>query len=101
MIIYLSVGLATAVGVSLFTSRVPEDRLNRFYECLRTPIAPGEPETSPFTLPPGTRPAPRNVLIKHPDFEFPKPTLVGVLGFLGGWAFVGLMIFCVYLIMKG
>ncbi len=63
MIIYLSVGLATAVGVSLFTRRVPEDRLNRFYECLRTPIAPGEPETSPFTLPPGTqaRPAERPV----------------------------------------
>jgi Na+/proline symporter len=101
MIIYLSVGLATAVGVSLLTRRVSEDRLNSFYECLRTPIAPGEPETSPFTLPPGTRPAPRNVLIKHPDFEFPKPTLVGVLGFLAGWAFVGLMIFCVHLIMKG
>jgi Na+/proline symporter len=101
MIIYLAAGLVAAVVVSLLTPRVPEDRLDRFYECLRTPIAPGEPETQPFSLPPGTTPAPRNVLFKHPDFEVPKPTLVGIAGFLGGWAFVGLLIFTVYLIMKG
>jgi Na+/proline symporter len=101
MIIYLTAGLVAAVAVSLLTPRAPEDRLNTFYECLRTPIAPGEPETRPFTLPPGTTPAPRNVLFKHPDFEVPKPTLVGIAGFLAGWAFVGLLIFTVYLIMKG
>ncbi len=101
MIIYLATGLVAAVTVSLVTRRPPEDRLNRFYECLRTPIAPGEPETSPFTLPPGTPPAPRNSLFKHPDLEVPRPTLVGVLGFLAGWAFVGLLIFAVHVIMKG
>ncbi|OGD18640.1 MAG: hypothetical protein A2W03_08580 [Candidatus Aminicenantes bacterium RBG_16_63_16] len=101
MIIYLSAGLIAAVAVSLLTRRVPESQLKKFYECLRTPIAPGEPETQPFTLPPGTKPAPRNVLIKHPDFEFPKPTLVGILGFLAGWAFVAVLIFTFYLIMKG
>lgn len=101
MIIYLTAGLGTAVMVSLLTPRTPKERLDRFYECLRTPIAPGEPETQPFTLPPGAVPAPRNVLIKHPDFEFPKPSPSGVIGFLAGWAFVAFLIFAFYLIMKG
>jgi len=100
MIIYLTAGLATAVVVSLLTPRVNKDQLDKFYECLRTPITPGEPETEPFTLPPGTAPAPRNVLVKHPDFEFPKPSLVGIIGFLAGWAFVALLIFSFYLIME-
>ncbi len=101
MVIYLTAGLVAAVAVSLLTPRVPEERLDRFYECLRTPISPGEPETQPFTLPPGTAPAPRHVLIKHRDFEVPRPTLVGIIGFLVGWAFVGSLIFTLYLIMKG
>jgi len=101
MIIYLAAGLAAAIAVSLVTRRPPQDRLDRFYECLRTPIASGEPETKPFTLPPGTPPAPRNVLFKHPDLEVPKPTLVGALGFLAGWAFVGLLILGVHIILKG
>ena len=99
MILYLSTGSAAMVAVSLLTRRQDEDKLERFYACLRTPIAPGEPETRPFTLPPGVESAPRRPLIDHPDWEIPRPTLVGVAGFLGGWAAVAVLIGAFYWIL--
>jgi SSS family transporter len=99
MIIYLSAGFIVLIVVSLFTKRVSAERLERFYECLRTPIRPGEPETQPFTLPTGVEPAPRNVLISHPDFEIPKPSIIGIGGFLVAWAGVALLIGAVYRII--
>jgi hypothetical protein len=92
MIFYLSVGLVVMVGVSLATKPPAKERLDRVYECLRTPVMPGEPEVEPLTLPKGTKPAPRSVLIDHPNFELMKPSLVSVLGFLASWVAVGLLI---------
>ncbi|MHC4628549.1 MAG: sodium:solute symporter family protein [Planctomycetota bacterium] len=99
MILYLAAGFVVMVVVSLCTRRTPEEDLNRFYACLRTPIGPDEPETEPFTLPEGVEPAERKMLIDHPDFEIPKPTLVGIGGFLAAWAGVGLLILTVYWII--
>ncbi len=101
MIIYLSVGLITAIVVSLFTRPVVKEKLDKFYECLRTPIGLGEPESEPFTLPDGIEPAERKVMFEHPDFEIPRPTVVGVLGFAGGWVAVGVLIALFYWILKG
>jgi hypothetical protein len=75
---------------------VASDRLDRFYACLRTPVRRNEPETTPFTLPEGIEPAPRDVLVDHPDFEIPRPTRTSVIGFLAGWALVALLIRFVY-----
>jgi|GEM_PF-325047 len=100
MIIYLSAGFIVLVLVSLFTKRVPAENLERFYACLRTPIKPGEPETEPFTLPAGVQPGPRNTLIRHPEFEIPRPTLIGIGGFLVAWLGVGLLIGTVYWIIQ-
>ena len=99
MIIYLSAGFAVLVVVSLFTKKVPTENLDRFYACLRTPIGPDEPETEPFTLPGGVEPAPRKVLIDHPDFEIPRPTMIGIFGFLAAWAGVAILIGAVYWII--
>ena len=66
-------------GVSLFTKPPAKEKLDRVYECLRTLVLPGEPEVEPLTLPEGTKPAPRSVLIEHPDFEIMKPSRVSVL----------------------
>ena len=96
MILYLVIGFVTLVVVSLFTRRVPKEKLDRIYNCLRTPIAPGEPELGPFTLPSDVEPGPRKVLVKHPDFEIPRPSLLGIAGFLASWVFVGLLIWIVY-----
>ncbi|MBW7991062.1 MAG: sodium:solute symporter family protein [Planctomycetes bacterium] len=99
MIIYLFAGFVVMIVVSLFTKRVPSENLDRFYACLRTPIGPDEPETTAFTLPAGVEPARRNVLIDHPDFEIPRPTMIGISGFIVAWAGVGLLIGAVYLII--
>ncbi len=99
MIIYLSAGFVVLVAVSLFTKKVPAENLERFYACLRTPIGPDEPETEPFMLPAGVEPAPRKVLIDHPDFEIPRPTMIGIFGFLAAWAGVAILIGAVYWII--
>jgi len=99
MIIYLSAGFVVLVVVSLFTKKVPAENLDRFYACLRTPIGPDEPEAEPFTLPAGVEPAPRKTLISHPDFEIPRPTMVGIFGFLAAWAGVAILIGVVYWII--
>ncbi len=80
MIIYLSVGLLVIVVVSLLTTPVSREKLDRFYACLRTPVGPDEPETEPFTLPPGVEPAPRRVWCDVLDLEIPKITWVGFVG---------------------
>jgi len=100
MILYLVAGFVVMIVVSLFTKRVPKEYLDRFYTCLRTPIGPDEPETEAFTLPAGVQPGPRNALIQHPDFEIPKPTLIGIGGFLAAWVGVGLLIGTVYWIIQ-
>jgi Na+/proline symporter len=92
MIFYTVAGVATMVLVSLFTRREEKAKLDKFYECVRTPIQGEEPETEPFTLPPGVVPAPRNVLVQHPDFEIPKPSALTVVGFLGTWVAVGSLV---------
>jgi len=100
MIFYLTAGFVVLVVVSLFTRRTPKDRLDRFYACLRTPIGVDEPEVEPFTLPASVEPGPRSVLIQHPDFEIPRPTLIGIGGFLAAWVGVGLLIGAVYWIIQ-
>jgi Na+/proline symporter len=92
MILYLSAGLLTMIAVSLLTRPVDRERLDRVYACLRTPIQENEPECTPLTLPPGVQPAPRRVLVSHPDFEIPRPTAVSVVGFVVAWGVVGLII---------
>lgn len=92
MVLYLTVGLLVMVVVSLQTKPRDEARLNRVYECLRTPVEPGEPEVAPVTLPETTPPSLRSVLIDHPDFELMKPTRVSVVGFLATWLAVAALI---------
>lgn len=101
MIFYLSAGIVIMIVVSLFTKRSPAENLDRFYACLRTPIGPNEPESEPFTLPAGVKPAERRMLIDHPDFEIPRPTLIGIGGFLAAWIGVGLLIGAVFWIIRG
>jgi hypothetical protein len=100
MIIYLSAGLISFVIVALLTNPMTKQKLDRFYECIRTPITPNEPEAEPFTLPAGISPAPRNVLIQNPNWEIPKPNKVSIIGFFAGWAAVAVLITTFYLIMK-
>jgi Na+/proline symporter len=99
MVLYLVVGFVVTIVVSLFTRPVDPARLDRMFACLRTPIAPNEPETKPFTLPAGMQPAPRKVLIDLPGFEIPRPSWIGMLGFTVSWVIVFMLIWAVYLIL--
>lgn len=96
MVSYLVAGFGVAIVVSLFTPRVKKEKLDRFYECLRTPIQPNEPHLPPFTIPPGVEPPPPRKLINHPDLEIPMPSVVGMAGFAAIWAIVGVMIAFVF-----
>ncbi len=100
MILYISAGFIIAIIVSLVTKPVEKEKLDRFYECLRTPIAPGEPETTPFTLPDAVKPAPRRPWFKHPDFEISKPSFIGIVGFFAGWVAVAMLIGSFFWIIK-
>jgi len=92
MLIYLSVALIVMVVVSVVTTPVDKARLDRVYECLRTPVQLGEPEVEPLTIPEGTEPVPRSALINHPDLEFSKPTRETVVGFFLAWVGVAALI---------
>lgn len=96
MFTYLVGGFGTCFVVSLFTSRVPDERLDRIYACLRTPVLSQEPHKEPFTLPEGVQVPTVRKLIPHPDWEIPMPSFVGVAGFLATWAVVFIMIGFVY-----
>jgi Na+/proline symporter len=100
MILYLSVGLLAIVLVSLLTPRVPREKLDRFYGCLRTPVGPDEPETEPFTLPPGVHPAPRQVWCDFLELEIPRLSRVGLLGLAATSAAVVALIAGVYWIFS-
>ncbi|MFK7845601.1 MAG: sodium:solute symporter [Rhodothermales bacterium] len=100
MICYLGGGFVAIVLVSLFTRRVDAEQLDRFYMCLRTPVLKPEPEVEPFTLPEGVEPAPRDVLIDHPDFEIPRPSRLAVSGFLIIWGLVLALAGSFFLILR-
>ncbi len=92
MIIYLTVSLVMMVAVSFVTRPPDKKTLDRVYECLRTPVSEDEPEGEPLTLPAGTAPATRSVLIAHPDFEIMRPTAYTVIGFLASCFMVVVLI---------
>jgi SSS family transporter len=100
ILFFLTAGFSTCILVSLFTKRVPEEKLDKVYNALRTPIQPNEPHLEPFTLPDGVEPGPARKLIDHPDLEIPMPTGVAIGGFLFFWAMVGVMIGSVFWIVS-
>jgi Na+/proline symporter len=91
MCAYLSVGMLAGLAVSFFTPRTPKEKLDRFFILLRTPVVDGEVVTAPCTLP-EDHAQPIAKLIDHSDFEIPRPNRVDVLGFLGAWMLVGLIV---------
>ena len=92
MIIYLTFSLLAMILVSIITKPGDKESLDRIYECLRTPVLPGEPQVKPLTLPESTEPAPRSVLINHSDFEINKPSKESIIGFIALWIAVGILI---------
>ena len=87
MTAYLSTGVTMGVLVSLITPRVNEEKLNRFYRLIHTPVKKDEHITQPCTLAEDAQP-PLEKLFNLEDVEMGKPTWTGVLGFLISWGIV-------------
>jgi Na+/proline symporter len=92
MLAYIVIGFGVGIVVSLFTRPVSEQKLERFYSLLRTPVEPDEEILESCTLPEGARPGPRRVFFPNSNLEIPIPGKRAVLGFLAGWLVVGSII---------
>ncbi len=93
---YLGTGFIIAILVSFFTPRTRDEKLEKFYAALRTPVQGVEPHLGPFELPPGVTPPPPRKLIPVKDLEIPMPTVVGMVGFGVFWLWVVALIALVY-----
>lgn len=92
MLLYLACSAVICIIVSLVTRKVDPERLDRFYELMRTPVQSGEQLTESCRLPKGVQPAPRRNLIPCKSIELPIPSRTTVWGVLVGWAVVFAMI---------
>jgi Na+/proline symporter len=102
MILYLSVGFAVGIVVSLLTRRTDAEKLDRYYALLRTPVLAEEDNPpEPCHIPEGLSPLPRKVMLDVFELEIPVPSLRAVTGFAIGWACVISIILFVYWISIG
>jgi len=102
MVFYLVVGLVFGIVVSLFTKRVSEEKLDSFYALVRTPVSTGEktPE-EPCTIPDGVTVPEAKQMFPGRDIEILMPSRISVLGFLGSWVLVALLVYGFFIISKG
>lgn len=88
MLAYLVTGLGLGILVSYLTPRMPEERLDRFYDLLKTPIQPGEVLKSPCRLPDNVSPQNPRKLFPNTDIEIYEFTRTDKVGFLLAWVIV-------------
>jgi Na+/proline symporter len=98
MILYLSAGMIGGIGVSLVTRPVDEEKLDRFYALVRTPVRPGERIEAPCTLPDDAVVPEKRNIFPNTNLEIPVPSRTSVVGFLIGWGCVAAIIYSVYVI---
>lgn len=91
-VLYLGSGAIAGILISLVTRRPDAAQLDHFYRLVRTPVRPGEEVREPCTLPDDPLPPETGKLIPLPDIEIPKPSRIGLVGFLVSWVVVGLLI---------
>jgi Na+/proline symporter len=101
ILLYTAAAVVACVLVSLMTSAVPQERLQRFYDLTRTPIKEGEIVLQPCTMPEGVTPPPRRMLFNAFGLEIPMPSATSWFGFLAGWIAVGLLVWIFNWIVRG
>jgi len=101
LLMFLAPGIIVGIVVSLLTPRENPEKLDRFYELVRTPVNKAEDSPPvPCTLPAGVRPAPRRVLAPWRNFDIPVPSALTVWGFVACWAAVAAIIGGFYLLVN-
>ncbi|NKB72197.1 MAG: sodium:solute symporter family protein [Candidatus Latescibacteria bacterium] len=101
MVFYLVMGLVVGIVVSLVTRPVAEEKLERFYELVRTPVEEGEPPAlQPCTIPQSIVIPPKRLVFPNSSLEFQVPGRDAVLGFAVSWGLVGSLIYGFYAITR-
>ena len=91
MFSYLSMGVVIGILASFLTPRRSTEQFNQFFTLIHTKVRPDEKISSPCTLTEDSLPRDEK-LINHPDIELPKPTVIGMGGFVLAWCGVALII---------
>lgn len=91
ILLYMSGGLLAGLVVSFLTRPPAQEKLDRFFLLLRTPVKLGEQVPGPCQLPLDPLP-PQPRLIGRYGLEIPKFTWVDLGGFAFAWFLVGLLI---------
>ena len=100
MILYLSCGTLAGIIVSLFTKPVAKEKLDNFYNLVKTPIKPGEVIPAPCTLPVDAVVPKRRNIFPNTNFEIMMPSRTSIIGFLAGWVMVAAIVYAFFLITK-
>jgi len=100
MIFYLASGLMAGIVASVVTRPPSQEKLERFFALVRTPVQPGEKVTLPCTLPAGAVVPPKRSIFRGTHFEVLIPSRVSVVGFIVEWVCVVLIIGSLFLIVK-
>ena len=88
---YLSFGIVAGIITSLATRPRSKEKIDHFFLLLQTPITPDETVDSPCTLP--AHPAdPIEPMRLTKNLELPRPTLIGMGGFVVAWIVVAAII---------
>lgn len=91
MCLFMAAGAISGLLISLITPRVKKDKLDHFFRLIHTPVRDGEHIETPCTLPEDPLPQ-MPKLFNSEDIELPKPTLLGMGGFVVAWILVGLIV---------
>jgi Na+/proline symporter len=92
ILIYLTTGAISGIVVSLLSRRTSDEKLNRFFKLIRTPVRSGEVVIAPCTLPVDHLPTEEGKLLPFADLEIPTPSKVGMIGFALAWCMVSIII---------
>lgn len=90
--LYMAAAVSAGVVVSLLTKRVDREKLDLFYDLVKTPAQPGERVERPCTLPEGIVVPNRPMLLTAWGLEVPMPSRTSLIGFAIGWLLVGLLV---------
>lgn len=98
MAVYMSVAVVVGVVVSLVTKRPDPSRLDSFYRLVHTPVRPGERVVAPGRLPLDALPMSTARWLDHPDWEIPRPTWAGLMGFVAAWVAIGVVLLATWVV---
>jgi len=76
--------LAAGILVSLLSKPEPGEKLDKFYELVRTPVLPGEKVPVPCVLPEDAVGPPKRNIFPNTNLEIPVPISCSAIGFLVG-----------------